>query len=157
MHGVAGPPVLSWLFNENLGSLMNSLESPMKICGSPMKKLGSPMKFRGLQIWALGFWKAWNLRWWKLLGSPMKIWGSPIRWMWAMARRCLQWKGVSEYTKFLPGLLSAINFIISYHILPYLILFRPRITWLKDGIELASFSEHEHVTLLKFWYLGKSF
>ena len=24
--------------------------------------------------------------------------------------------------------------------------FRPRITWLKDGIELASFSEHEHVS-----------
>ena len=25
-------------------------------------------------------------------------------------------------------------------------VFRPRITWLKDGIELASFSEHEHVS-----------
>ena len=64
-------------------------------------------------------------------------WGSPLR-------------GVFECIKFLPGLLSAMNFIISYHILPYLILSRPRITWLKDGIELASFSEHEHVTLLKF-------
>ena len=56
MHGVAGPPVLSWLFNENLGSLMNSLESLIKICGSPMKKLGSP-------IMSYGFLKS--------LGSPM--------------------------------------------------------------------------------------
>jgi len=30
---------------------------------------------------------------------------------------------------------------------------RPRITWLKDGIELASFSEHEHIFE---WRIGKN-
>ena len=150
--GVTGPPVIpsmarqrkSGVSDEQLGvsnqklwvqmkknSVLqwNSRVSDYELCVS--EKLG-----------VLDNKSSWGLQW--KSGGLHGPWGSPIR-------------GVSECIKFLPGLLSAINFIISYHILPYLILSRPRITWLKDGIELASFSEHEHVTLLKFWYLGKSF